>query len=131
AIQVNRFSDALRWLLLAEVAAEHPDAVLSNNLALAIVRAERRDLYSKALTHADHAIRLMPGNHQALATRGEVYLAIGNPRLALIDLQNALALRPDYVETLQLLARCYEVTGDPETAEKYHQQAKAIIQIRL
>ncbi len=131
AIQVNRFSEALRWLLLAEVAAEHPDAVLSNNLALAIVRAERRDLYSKALTHADHAIRLMPGNHQALATRGEVYLAIGNPRLALVDLQNALALRPDYVETLQLLARCYEVTGDPETAEKYHQQAKAIIQIRL
>jgi len=131
AIQMNKYSDAIRWLLLAKASAKDPDPVLFNNLALAIVRAKRRDMYTHALTYADDAVRRLPGNHLALATRGEVYLARGEPRHAVVDLQNALALRPDYSETLNLLARCYELLGDSETAEKYHQQAGAIPQNRL
>jgi len=128
ALQVEQFDSALYWLELARKSSVKPTATLLNNLAIAIVRSGRQDRYPEALELANSALQDLPGNHMVLATRAEVYLALNEPRLARQDLDAALQLRPDYVETLQLLATTAERQGESQQAAEFRQRAATLLQ---
>ncbi|MCE2796683.1 MAG: hypothetical protein LW816_15275, partial [Planctomyces sp.] len=61
------------------------------------------------------------------ATRAEVYLALNEVAAAQQDLEAALQLRPDYPETLQLLARTADLQGNTQQADGFRQQAAALL----
>jgi uncharacterized protein HemY len=58
-----------------------------------------------------------------LTTRAEVQLALGDLRSAFGDLEQARQLRPDFPETLQLLAKVSVEQGNMQQAEVYLQEA--------
>ena len=128
ALQVEQFDSALYWLELARKSSAKLTPTLLNNLAIAIVRSGRQDRYPEALELANSALQDLPGNHMVLATRAEVYLALNEPRLARLDLDAALQLRPDYVETLQLLATTAERQGESQQAAEFRQRAATLLQ---
>lgn len=127
ALQVEQFETALHWLQQARKASTNPSPTLLNNLAVAIVRSGLADRYAEALAMANAAVQAMPGNHVILATRAEVYLALNEATAARQDLDLALQLRPDYAETLQLLARAADLQGNPQQAEDFRQQAATLL----
>jgi tetratricopeptide (TPR) repeat protein len=128
ALQAEKYDDAIAWLEQAQQIATSRDPAVLNNLAVALVRAGRQERYLEALELADSAIKLLPENHILLATRGEVYLALRRTKPALADLEAAQQLRPDYPETLLLLARTCSEMGRREEAEKYQKMAEALQQ---
>ncbi|MFM7865037.1 MAG: hypothetical protein ACKPHU_12560, partial [Planctomycetaceae bacterium] len=77
---------------------------------------------------ANSALQALPGNHVVLATRAEVYLALNEEKLARQDLDSALQLRPDYAETLQLLAVTADRQGESQQAEEFRQRAATLRQ---
>lgn len=123
ALQREHFESAIRWLRLAQTLAKTQNPVLQNNLAVAIVRGGPHASFEEALKLADSAVQALPGNHMVLATRGEVYLALNDPKRAREDLDAALQLRPDYSETLRLLARTADLQGLVEEAEAFRRRA--------
>ncbi|MGV2335087.1 MAG UNVERIFIED_CONTAM: hypothetical protein LVR18_13565 [Planctomycetaceae bacterium] len=64
-----------------------------------------RELLPEALRLSSQAVKAAPGSHYMLTTRAEVQLALGDLRSAFGDLEQARQLRPDFPETLQLLAK--------------------------
>jgi tetratricopeptide (TPR) repeat protein len=127
ALQLEQFDTALHWLQQARNSSADPGPSLLNNLAVAIVRAQQKERYAEALALANAAVQALPGNHFALATRAEVHLALNNATAAQQDLEAALQLRPDYAETLQLLARTADLQGNTQQAEEFRQQAATLI----
>jgi len=127
ALQPEQFDTALHWLQQARNSSADPGPSLLNNLAVAIVRAQQKERYAEALALANSAVQALPGNHFALATRAEVHLALNNATAAQQDLEAALQLRPDYAETLQLLARTADLQGNTQQAEDFRQQAATLI----
>ncbi|MFM8726682.1 MAG: hypothetical protein ACKON9_16335, partial [Planctomycetaceae bacterium] len=105
ALQAGRIEPAVRWLRMAQTATDVPDAALLNNLALALARSNDRELLPEALRLSSQAVKAAPGSHYMLTTRAEVQLALGDLRSAFGDLEQARQLRPDFPETLQLLAK--------------------------
>ena len=68
------------------------EGIASNNLAwLAAIKDKK---YKEALDHVNRAIALKPDQSDFLDTRGMIYLLEGNARLALLDLQKAVAIDP-------------------------------------
>ncbi|MFM7059018.1 MAG: tetratricopeptide repeat protein [Planctomycetota bacterium] len=128
ALQAGKYDDAIAWLEQAQQTAPRKDPGLLNNLALALVRGGREERYLEALELANSAVRLFPENHILLATRGEVYLALRQTKPALADLESARQLRPDYPETLLLLAKTCSEMGRREEAEKYQKMAETLQQ---
>ncbi|MFN5798880.1 MAG: hypothetical protein ACK5AN_15255, partial [Planctomyces sp.] len=127
ALQVEQFDTALHWLQQARNSSSNPSPSLLNNLAIAIVRSQLTERYAEALTLANAAVQALPGNHIILATRAEVYLALNEVAAAQQDLEAALQLRPDYPETLQLLARTADLQGNTQQADGFRQQAAALL----
>ena len=128
ALQVEQFDSALYWLELARKSSAKPNPSLMNNLAIAIVRSGQQARYPEALELANSALQALPGNHVVLATRAEVYLALNEEKLARQDLDSALQLRPDYAETLQLLAVTADRQGESQQAEEFRQRAATLRQ---
>jgi predicted Zn-dependent protease len=126
ALQHNQFEPAIRWLEMAQASARDPNPIVQNNLAIAIVRSGQSERLPEALELANKALQLLPDNHVTLATRGEVYLAMKNTKLAQLDLESALQLRPDYPETLQLLAQAATELGDTAGAEEYQRRSQSL-----
>ena len=127
ALQVEQFDTALHWLQQARNSSSNPSPSLLNNLAIAIVRSQLTERYAEALTLANAAVQALPGNHIILATRAEVYLALNEVAAAQQDLEAAHQLRPDYPETLQLLARTADLQGNTQQADGFRQQAAALL----
>ncbi len=127
ALQVEQFDTALHWLQQARNSSSNPSPSLLNNLAIAIVRSQLTERYAEALTLANAAVQALPGNHIILATRAEVYLALNEVAAAQQDLEAALQLRPDYPETLQLLARTADLQGNTQQADGFRQQAASLL----
>lgn len=123
ALQAGRIEPAIRWLRMAETSSNGQDPALLNNLALALVRSNDHQQFSEALQLASRAVQASPDNHYMLTTRAEIQLAIGDIRAAVIDLELARKVRPDFPETLQLLARASIQQGDMLQAEQYLKQA--------
>lgn len=123
ALQREHFESAMQWLQMAQTLTSTENPVLQNNLAVAIVRGGPSASFEEALTLANSAVKALPGNHMVLATRGEVYLALNDTKRARQDLEAALQLRPDYAETLQLLARTAELQGRVEEAQDFRRRA--------
>ncbi|MFN5625563.1 MAG: tetratricopeptide repeat protein, partial [Planctomyces sp.] len=94
-----------------------------NNLALALVRSNDRQLLPEALKLASRAVQVAPDNHYMLTTRAEIQLALGDVRAAVSDLELARQVRPDFPETLQLLAKASIQQGNMQQAEQYLQEA--------
>lgn len=123
ALQAGRIEPAVRWLRMAQTATDVPDAALLNNLALALARSNDRELLPEALRLSSQAVKAAPGSHYMLTTRAEVQLALGDLRSAFGDLEQARQLRPDFPETLQLLAKVSVEQGNMQQAEVYLQEA--------
>ncbi|MEY3226992.1 MAG: MalT-like region, partial [Planctomycetota bacterium] len=123
ALQAGRIEPAIRWLRMAETSADGRDPALLNNLALALVRSNDRQLLPEALKLASRAVQVAPDNHYMLTTRAEIQLALGDVRAAVSDLELARQVRPDFPETLQLLAKASIQQGNMQQAEQYLQEA--------
>lgn len=123
ALQAGRIEPAIRWLRMAETSADGRDPALLNNLALALVRSNDRQLLPEALKLAGRAVQIAPDNHYMLTTRAEIQLALGDVRAAVSDLELARQVRPDFPETLQLLAKASIQQGNMQRAEQYLQEA--------
>ncbi|MFN5974574.1 MAG: tetratricopeptide repeat protein, partial [Planctomyces sp.] len=121
--QAGRIEPAIRWLRMAETSADGRDPALLNNLALALVRSNDRQLLPEALKLASRAVQVAPDNHYMLTTRAEIQLALGDVRAAVSDLELARQVRPDFPETLQLLAKASIQQGNMQQAEQYLQEA--------
>jgi len=65
-----------------------------------------------------------------LTTGAEVQLALGDLRSAIGDLEQAHKLRPDFPETLQLLAKVSLEQGNMQRAEVYLQEAAKLQKTR-
>ena len=123
ALQAGRIEPAIRWLRMAETSSDGQDPALLNNLALALVRSNDRQQFPEALKLASRAVQVAPDNHYMLTTRAEIQLALGDVKAAVSDLELARQVRPDFPETLQLLAKASIQQGDMQQAEQYLQQA--------
>ena len=66
-----------------------------------------------------------PRSVKALANEGRTLLRTGKPQDAIVPLERAVAIWPDYARALDLLAQAYAMLGDRERAEGYHDRAVA------
>jgi len=123
ALQAGRIEPAIRWLRMAQTGTDSPDAALLNNLALALARSDNREFLTEALRLSSQAVAAAPGSHYMLTTRAEIQLALGDIRAAYGDLEQARRIRPDFPETLQLLAKVSVEQGNLQQAELYLQEA--------
>lgn len=72
------------------------------------------------------AIRLRPGWYEPYRFLGEALLAQDRPEDALEPLEAAVAMRPGWGLAHFHLARCFEMLGRQETAERHYREAHAI-----
>jgi predicted Zn-dependent protease len=90
--------------------------MILNNLATAIVRSGARSP-EDALTLANQTLMLIPDHPDALATRGEVYVAMKRWNDAIADLTEALKLRKDSLLVHHLLVTAYRELSEPKMQE--------------
>jgi cellulose synthase operon protein C len=87
-----------------------------NNLACLL--SYRHDQGIEALEYINRAIELVGPDAELLDTRGLVYLARKDTALALMDLKNAVDLKPTSVKQVHL-AQAYWQDNNPEEAHRY------------
>ena len=80
---------------------------------------------NEALAYANRAIGRTPGHSDFLDTRGVIYLAAGQPHLALDDLQKAVAIDPLSALKNFHLARAFLANNDKEKAKQTLKAAQA------
>lgn len=122
ALAQDRFEQAETYLLQANTQARSQDAMVLNNLAIATIRRSV-DNGQRALFFADQALDLVPDHPDALATRGEVYVAMSHWDDALADLTQALKLRGKDASLHRLLAKTYTGLSDKAMAASHRQRA--------
>jgi Flp pilus assembly protein TadD len=82
---------------------------------------------------ADPALQVRAVGASAIATPagdqaklGQAALALGNVGIALQHFRQSLRLRPDSIEALSGIARCYEAMGRGDLSRRYYQEALAL-----
>ena len=83
---------------------------------LSLDRAGKR---SQALAAFSEAIRLNPTSAEAHLELGKTTLALGRVRDGIVELEEALHLRPGDVQARRLLSRAYQREGDTKRAAQY------------
>jgi tetratricopeptide (TPR) repeat protein len=119
---MQNYEKAIFWLEQANSAAAGRNPMVLNNLTLATIRGRPQDAET-ALRYANETLGLVPGNSDALAARGEVYLVMKNYKDALADLIESLRNRPGSVEIHQLLEQAYLGLGDERMAHEHAKRA--------
>jgi tetratricopeptide (TPR) repeat protein len=119
---MQNYEKAIFWLEQANSAAAGRNPMVLNNLTLATIRGRPHDAET-ALRYANETLGLVPGNSDALAARGEVYLVMKNYKDALADLIESLRNRPGSVEIHQLLEQAYLGLGDERMAHEHAKRA--------
>ncbi len=94
------------------------DAVQMSARCLAALGKKRR-----ALTMAGRAVELAPDMGHVRAARGELLLAQGKPRLAMVDLRRAADALPRDGRLLTLLARACSRSEKPDDARRFYRYA--------
>jgi predicted Zn-dependent protease len=92
------------------------DPILLNNLATLI--QERGGDLEEALRLINEAVRQQPRHGGLRRTRAEIYLAMGRPEAARLDLQDSLKKQGRNDATLLLLGQAYAGVGDRDRALK-------------
>lgn len=103
AVLDEAWDEAIYWLDTANRTLAAPSPVVLNNLAIAIVRAPRKERFPEALELITSALALMPDNPDLLASRGEIQMSLNNLKAAYQDLQQALRLQPEQPDARRLL----------------------------
>lgn len=102
--------------VFAQMARLHPQRVATwENLAKVALHEKR---YLEALTAADQALVLSPGNVTALLVRGYALISLNRPAEAVKDLQAARRSAPRDVLVLCLLADAYCKSGDRKSSRE-------------
>jgi tetratricopeptide (TPR) repeat protein len=76
-----------------------------------------------AISYADQALRLNPGNDYAYVVRSRALLQHGNPDQAIADLKTFVARHPDRTEGLELLGHIYFSREEYTAAIRYYTAA--------
>jgi exosortase len=116
AIVLEQCDKAVPWLEQANAMTRGSNPMILNNLATAIVRSGARSP-EDALTLANQTLMLIPDHPDALATRGEVYVAMKRWNDAIADLTEALKLRKDSLLVHHLLVTAYRELSEPKMQE--------------
>jgi tetratricopeptide (TPR) repeat protein len=119
---LQNYEKAVFWLEQANSTAAGRNPLVLNNLALTIIRGRPADAET-ALRYAQETLALVPGNSDALATRGEIHLVMKNYKSALADLVESLRNRAGSVEVHRLLERTYLGLGDERMAHEHAKRA--------
>jgi tetratricopeptide (TPR) repeat protein len=122
AMRVGNFEKAIFWYEQGNNLAAARNPVILNNLATAVIRG-RPNQAADALRYANETLALLPGNGDALATRGEVHLTLKKYDNALADLTESLRNRPGTAEVHRLLALAYQGLGDEQMAQEHLKRA--------
>ena len=125
ALLMNRFDKATSYLELANIQTRGRDPMILNNLAIAIIRSDAGSK-GKALERANETLALLPDHPDALATRGEIYVAMERWPEAIADLTESLKLRSRNAEVHRLLEKAYTGLPDPQMAEEHRQRASEL-----
>lgn len=120
ALQLENHARA-RVLLDRSLSLDRSNPVVLNNLALAIVRDEpvSRDDAERALRLANEVLAMVPGNKDALSTRGEVLIALERWEEARADLESSISKTKDNPVTRGLLVRVFTELGEPGIAKQH------------
>jgi exosortase len=118
----RRFDRAKVYLEQANAQTRGRDAMILNNLAIAIIRGGG-DTKERALQLANETLLLLPDHPDALSTRGEIYVAMERWQEAAADLTESLKLRQNSSNVHRLLATTYAALADTEMAERHRQRA--------
>ena len=108
---------------LTEATADHNKAVkLSQNSPTTLVSRGQffldwTELYSLALEDFDKAVAMAPDMADAFLGRGEAYLALDKPRVAILDFNKAIELAPSIMFAYTARGEAYEAIGEPAKAE--------------
>jgi tetratricopeptide (TPR) repeat protein len=122
ASTLRDYEKAIFWLEQANSAAAGRNPMVSNNLAIATIRGRPQDAET-ALRYAHETLAILPGNGDALATRGEIYLVMKNYKDALADLVESLRNRGGTVGIHRLLEQAYLGLGDERMAIEHSKRA--------
>ena len=125
ALLMNRFDKATSYLELANIQTRGRDPMILNNLAIAIIRSDEGS-EGKALERANETLALLPDHPDALATRGEIYVAMERWPEAIADLTESLKLRSKNAEMHRLLEKAYTGLPDLQMAAEHQQRASAL-----
>lgn len=92
-----------------------------NNLAFVLALKERKG--DEALPLIEEAIKAQGPQSELLDTRGVVYLVLGKPREALLDLENAIASNPTMIKYFHL-AQAHMAANDLNAAADFFERAQ-------
>jgi tetratricopeptide (TPR) repeat protein len=103
---------------------ENPNnAAAWNNYAWALHQCSMPDL-NEALKAVERALAIAPDNPNYRETRGQVYVARGEWKAAVADLEFALNAMPDSVKIHRALATAYTALGDEPLAAIHREHSK-------
>jgi tetratricopeptide (TPR) repeat protein len=102
------------------------DGVSLNNLAWLLAVSKDSNRIKEALDYANRAIALKPDQPDFLDTRGIVYLVEGRPKLAIDDLQRAVAIDSSSPAKYFHLAQAYLAIGDKNRARQALDMSKTL-----
>lgn len=122
ALEMKRFDKAQAYLSQANNQTRNQDPMILNNLAIAIVRGGG-DSKERALELANRTLDILPDHPDAIATRGEIYVAMERWEDAIADLTQALKLRSNSSLVHRLLEKAYTGLPDLEMAAKHGERA--------
>jgi cellulose synthase operon protein C len=117
----GRYPDAKKLYLLA--AANDREGISYNNLAWLAALYDGK--FKEALGYAKIATDRKPNQPDFLDTRGVIYLADGQPQLALEDLKKAVAIDPSSPSKEFHLAQAFLASNDKVKARESLKTAKA------
>ena len=125
ALLLKKYELAQSYLELANARSRGTSPMILNNLAIAMLRANPKAA-DTALILANQTLEKLPGNPDALSTRGEIYIALGRWHEAIADLMDAMKNRPPLAEWHRLLEKAYTQASDPEMAAEHARKASEL-----
>jgi exosortase/archaeosortase family protein len=127
ALMKQRYDIAREFLDHARTTSGDNDAMILNNLALAIVRGNPDAAgLDAALRHANRAVELLKDHPDALSTRAEIFIHMERWSEAEADLMRSIASQRDTAENHRLLALAFEGQNDESMAAMHRQRADAL-----
>jgi len=125
ALLMGQYERAIVWLEQANAISRSRDAMVLNNLALALVRG-RPEEKGRALELSEQALALIPQNPQALGTHGEINVRLERWDDALKDLVQTVQFVRNDPNIHQLLETTYRKLGDNRMADVHKRLAEEL-----